>query len=112
MCGIAGLIRLNGSSAGPADEAIVRDMCELFAYRGPDDAGIVARGAAVIGSRRLAILDLSRAGHMPMDEPTGRWWITYNGEVYNFHEVRAELERLSVAFRSHTDTEVLLQAWI
>ncbi|MFO1068937.1 MAG: asparagine synthase (glutamine-hydrolyzing) [Geminicoccaceae bacterium] len=112
MCGIAGLIRLDGALAGPADEAVVRAMTDLTAYRGPDDSGVRAIGNVVLGSRRLAIQDLSPAGHMPMADPSGRWWIAYNGETYNFHEVRAELEQLGVAFRSHGDTEVLLHAWI
>jgi asparagine synthase (glutamine-hydrolysing) len=112
MCGIAGLMRLDGSLAGPPDEAVVRDMCGLMAYRGPDDSGIARVGPAVLGSRRLAIQDLSPAGHMPMADATGRMWITYNGEAYDFHELRAELERQGVAFRSHSDTEVILHAWI
>ncbi len=112
MCGLAGLIRLDGVPAGPEDERLVRSMCDLFAYRGPDDSGAQAIGSACLGSRRLSIIDLSPAGHMPMSDPTGRWWIAYNGEAYNFAEVREELTRLGVEFRSHTDTEVLLQAWI
>jgi asparagine synthase (glutamine-hydrolysing) len=83
-----------------------------MAYRGPDDAGVKAVGSACLGSRRLAIIDLSPAGHMPMSDATGRWWIAYNGEAYNFADVRQELEREGIAFRSHSDTEVLLQAWI
>ena len=112
MCGLAGLVRIDGSPAGEADERLVRAMCDLLAYRGPDDAGIHSVGNACLGSRRLAIIDLSAAGHMPMSDPSGRWWIAYNGEAYNFADVRRELEQLGVQFRSHTDTEVLLQAWI
>jgi asparagine synthase (glutamine-hydrolysing) len=112
MCGLAGLIHLDDTRAGPEDEAAVQSMCDLMAYRGPDDSGVQAIGRACLGSRRLAIIDLSPAGHMPMGEPTGRWWIAYNGEVYNFPAIRAELERSGVRFLSHSDTEVLLQAWI
>lgn len=112
MCGLAGLIRVDGAPAGPEDERVVRAMCDLFAYRGPDDWGVQAIGNACLGSRRLAIIDLSPAGHMPMSDPSGRWWIAYNGEAYNFAVVREELGKLGVQFRSHTDTEVLLQAWI
>lgn len=111
MCGIAGLLRLDGSHAGPPDEAVVRDMCDLIAHRGPDDSGTARIGPAVLGSRRLAIQDLSPAGHMPMADASGRFWITYNGEVYDFRELRAELEQQGVAFRSHSDTEVILEAW-
>lgn len=112
MCGLAGLIRVDGAPAGPEDERVVRAMCDRMAYRGPDDSGVQAIGNACLGSRRLAIIDLSAAGHMPMSDPTGRWWIAYNGEAYNFAVVREELGKLGVQFRSHTDTEVLLQAWI
>jgi asparagine synthetase B (glutamine-hydrolysing) len=112
MCGLAGLIRLDGSRAEQADEAVVRAMCELTSYRGPDDQGISAIGPLCLGSRRLAIIDVSPAGHMPMADPTGRWWIAYNGETYNFRETRDELERRGVDFRSHSDTVVVLHAWM
>jgi asparagine synthase (glutamine-hydrolysing) len=112
MCGIAGLITTNAAPAGPAEQAMVRRMCDTFAYRGPDDQGVEAIGPACLGSRRLAIIDLTPAGHMPMADPTGRWWITYNGEAYNFAEVRADLERLGHTFHSHSDTEVVLHAYI
>jgi asparagine synthase (glutamine-hydrolysing) len=112
MCGLAGLIHVDGSRATHDDEVAVRSMCDLLSRRGPDDQGVMAVGPACLGSRRLAIIDLSPAGHMPMSDPTGRWWIAYNGEIYNFHEIRAELEKHGAGFRSHSDTEVLLQAWI
>ena len=112
MCGLAGLIHLGGTPAGPDDERVVESMCDLMAYRGPDDRGVRSVGSACLGSRRLAIIDLSPAGHMPMSDPTERWWIAYNGEVFNFAAVRTELERIGVQFRSHSDTEVVLQAWI
>ena len=112
MCGLAGLIHLDGTPAGPDDERVVESMCDLMAYRGPDDRGVRSVGSACLGSRRLAIIDLSPAGHMPMSDPTERWWIAYNGEVFNFAVIREELERIGVQFRSHSDTEVVLQAWI
>jgi asparagine synthase (glutamine-hydrolysing) len=87
-------------------------MCELTAHRGPDDSGVMRRGRCALGSRRLSIIDLSPAGHMPMSDQSGRWWITYNGEVYNFEGVRDELLRLGHAFRSRTDTEVILHAYM
>ncbi len=112
MCGLAGLIRV--SDGGPAIDAaaIVRRMCDLQAYRGPDDSGVADLGRVCLGSRRLSIIDLSAAGHMPMCDPSGRWWIAYNGEAYNFATVREELLALGHVFRSHTDTEVLLHAWM
>ena len=112
MCGLAGLIHLDGAASSADDERAVQAMCDLIAYRGPDDAGVKSVGSACLGSRRLAIIDLSPAGHMPMSDETGRWWIAYNGEAYNYREVRAELERMGTAFRSQSDTEVMLKAWI
>src|SRR5688572_2050308 len=112
MCGLAGLIHLDDAPAGPDDESAVRSMCDLLAYRGPDHSGIMSVGSACLGSRRLAILDLSPAGNMPMTEASGRWWIAYNGEIFNFAEIRRELVEAGVSFRSHSDTEVVLQSWI
>jgi asparagine synthase (glutamine-hydrolysing) len=112
MCGLAGLIRVSDAAREFDAEATVRRMCDVQAYRGPDDSGVVDLGRVCLGSRRLSIIDLSPAGHMPMSDATGRWWIAYNGEVYNFAEVREELVRLGHQFRSHTDTEVILHAWI
>lgn len=112
MCGVAGLIHLGPGSGPPEPEALVRRMCDLQGYRGPDDSGVVQLGPACLGARRLSIIDLSAAGHMPMSDPTGRWWITYNGEVYNFGAIREELLKLGHRFRSHTDTEVVLHAFI
>lgn len=112
MCGLAGLIRLGQGAASEQDAAMVRRMCELQHHRGPDDGGVVALGPVILGSRRLSIIDLSAAGHMPMSDATGRWWIAYNGEVYNFAAIRTELESLGHAFRSHTDTEVVLHAFM
>ena len=116
MCGISGLVNCGDR------EALVR-MTNVQAHRGPDDSGLWERrfpdGSYLgLGSRRLAILDLSADGHMPMS--TGKTsnedrtvWITYNGEIYNFAELRRELEGKSNAhrFRSHTDTEVVLRLY-
>jgi len=111
MCGLAGLIRVSDAARDIDAEAVVRRMCDVQAYRGPDDSGVVDLGRVCLGSRRLSIIDLSPAGHMPMSDAAGRWWIAYNGEVYNFAEVRHELRALGHEFRSHTDTEVVLHAW-
>lgn len=112
MCGIAGLITTDSQ---PIDREILAAMTERLHHRGPDDGGIwsgAAGGVQVaLGNRRLSILDLSPRGHMPMPSPDGRWRITYNGEVYNFKEIRGELESLGYAFRSETDTEVILHAY-
>ena len=112
MCGLAGLVMTGSQQAGSEQEALVRRMCDIQAHRGPDDSGTVVLGQAVLGSRRLAIIDLSPAGHMPMSDATGRWSIAYNGEVFNFAEIRTGLEGLGHVFRSRTDTEVILHAFM
>lgn len=112
MCGIAGLVCFDRKCSGAEHEHLVRQMCDVQAHRGPDDSGIVAFERVCLGSRRLSIIDLSPAGRMPMSDPTGRWWITYNGEVYNFRELRDDLERRGHRFSSNTDTEVVLHAFI
>ncbi len=109
MCGIAG--RLNYLSGAPVDGAIVRRMCDLIGHRGPDGEGSLIRGPLGLGHRRLAIIDLSPAGRQPMATPDERLWIVFNGEIYNFQELRKDLEARGYHFRSRTDTEVLLAAY-
>src|SRR5262245_59729694 len=109
MCGIAG--RFNFLSGAPVDGGVIRRMCDLIAHRGPDADGLHVDGAIGLGHRRLAIIDLSPAGRQPMVDETGTVWITYNGEVYNFQELRAELEARGHKFRSRSDTEVILAAY-
>ncbi len=108
MCGIAGVF-----SQGKADAASVQTMCSSLAHRGPDDSGIVelADGRLILGHRRLSILDLSPLGHQPMSTADRSLWTVFNGEIYNFREIRAELEALGHRFRSDSDTEVLLAAY-
>jgi len=84
----------------------------MLMHRGPDDAGHYLSPGIALGSRRLAILDLSKRGHMPMSTADGRYWITYNGEVYNYRELRSALETRGYTFRSHTDTEVVLYLYV
>ena len=86
-------------------------MRDALYHRGPDDAGEYRAPGIALGTRRLAILDLSERGHMPMQTPDGRYCISYNGEVYNCRELGAELTAKGVAFRSETDTEVVLQLY-
>ena len=110
MCGIAGIFNFESTQSG--DES-VRAMCGAIAHRGPDGEGFYHRenGPVWLGHRRLAILDLSEAGRQPMSDPSGRYHITYNGEIYNFLELRADLEKYGERFRTETDTEVILAAW-
>ena len=85
-------------------------MCDLQVHRGPDDHGVLEIGNVCLGSNRLSIIDLSAAGHMPMTDNQGAW-IVYNGEIYNFRQVRDELSRRGHQFQSRTDTEVVLRAF-
>ncbi len=106
MCGLAG-VALHELTRTP-DAASVRRMCAAIAHRGPDDAGTFVAPGVGLGSRRLAIVDLSPRGHMPMQTADGRYTIVYNGEVYNAGELRETLRGRGYTFRSTTDTEVLL----
>lgn len=108
MCGIAGV--LNSRAADPAP--LVSEMIETMRYRGPDDSGTWVEAAAGLGlgHARLSILDLSPEGHQPMVSDSGRYVLTFNGEVYNFAEVRGELEARGARFSGHSDTEVMLAA--
>jgi asparagine synthase (glutamine-hydrolysing) len=109
MCGIAGLY---APGARP-DARAIDLMLTSMAHRGPDDRGVqvLEDGHLVFGHLRLAILDLSPLGHQPMAAPDGRTWIVYNGEIYNFKEIRAQLQSLGDTFRSDSDTEVILAAY-
>jgi len=111
MCGIAGVLNLTNSRGQLERDAIA--MADSLAYRGPDDHGMWADTDAGIAltHRRLSIVDLSPAGHQPMVSADGRFVITYNGEIYNFQELRPELEARGVKFRGHSDTEVMLEAF-
>ena len=108
MCGICGIFNLNGEPVSPVD---LRKMTDAIAHRGPDGEGFYTDSFIGLGHRRLAIIDLSPAGHQPMLTQDGQFAIIYNGEVYNFQELRAELESLGYQFRSRTDTEVVLNAY-
>src|SRR5271165_1910215 len=107
MCGIAGIVD-PGAPAAAREEAVAR-MCAAMVHRGPDDSGIASSGPATLGMRRLAIFDPAN-GHQPMATPDGRRTIVFNGAIYNFRSLRAELESAGWAFRTMCDTEVLLAA--
>jgi len=108
MCGIAGIFNLNGEPVSPV---FLRKMTDAIVHRGPDGEGFYIDSFIGLGHRRLAIIDLSPAGHQPMATVSGQHVISYNGEVYNFQELRAELEALGHQFRSRSDTEVVLHAY-
>ncbi|MBS1938723.1 MAG: asparagine synthetase B, partial [Bacteroidetes bacterium] len=107
MCGIVGTFR-TGTGLPVAGDRIGNAL-RCIAHRGPDDEGRYANGRAVLGHRRLSILDTSAAGHQPFTDQGGRYTIAFNGEVFNFRALRTELEKAGHTFRSHTDTEVVLR---
>ncbi|WP_396627720.1 asparagine synthase (glutamine-hydrolyzing) [Luteitalea sp.] len=109
MCGICGLY--NFETGAPADRGTVERMTRTIVHRGPDDEGIHVDGSLALGFRRLAIIDLSPAGHQPMSDPHGTVWVTFNGEIYNFMDVRRELEAHGHVFRSQCDTEVIVHGY-
>jgi len=108
MCGIAGIFNLDGRPASPV---ILRKMTDAIAHRGPDGEGFYTDSFVGLGHRRLSIIDLSAAGHQPMVSTSQQVVLSYNGEVYNFQELRIELESLGYQFHSKTDSEVVLNAW-
>jgi asparagine synthase (glutamine-hydrolysing) len=108
MCGIAGIVQTDGA---PIDEDLLLRMRELLAHRGPDDFGLVIDGAVGLAHRRLSIIDLSTEGRMPMESADGDLAIVFNGEIYNYLELRDELRGRGHAFRTDTDTEVILEAY-
>jgi asparagine synthase (glutamine-hydrolysing) len=105
MCGIAGIVSQS------ADLELIGPMTEAMSHRGPDGSGIWSDGLCSLGHRRLAIIDLSVKGKQPLCNENETVWIVFNGEIYNFQELRAELERSGHKFNSHTDTEVIVHAY-
>jgi asparagine synthase (glutamine-hydrolysing) len=108
MCGLCGEARFDGR---PAGTAATEAMTEALAPRGPDDSGILARGRVTLGHRRLSIIDLSARGEQPMTDPDLGLSIAFNGCIYNYRELRGELEGLGYRFFSHADTEIILKAY-
>jgi asparagine synthase (glutamine-hydrolysing) len=108
MCGIAGVLHFDGS---PVHAEAVRRMMDVLSHRGPDGEGMYTSGPVALGHRRLAIIDLSPAGKQPMPNEDETIWVTFNGEIYNFPDVRRELEELGHRFQSAADTEVIVHAY-
>jgi len=109
LCGIAGIIWKDIEK--PHDQALIGRMVDIMAYRGPDDRGIHLDGPVALGHRRLSIIDLSEAGHQPMKSHDGKLVIVFNGEIYNYSELREELLKSGCSFNSQSDTEVILEAY-
>jgi asparagine synthase (glutamine-hydrolysing) len=112
MCGIAGLIDARRALGQAALTGVARDMIAPLRHRGPDDEGIWASAAhgVALAHRRLSIIDVSASGHQPMASVDGRWVIAFNGEIYNYREIRADLERHGSRLEGESDTEVLIEA--
>ncbi|MCA8992782.1 MAG: asparagine synthase (glutamine-hydrolyzing) [Planctomycetaceae bacterium] len=107
MCGIAGILNFDRS---PVDVVCLQHMTDAIQHRGPDGEGHHIDGAVGLGHRRLSIIDLE-AGKQPLSNEDGTIWITFNGEIYNFQDLRARLEGLGHAFRTHSDTEAIIHAY-
>ncbi len=108
MCGICGILYFDGKRK--PDEASLKRMNHTLFHRGPDDEGLVIRGQAGLAMRRLSIIDLC-TGHQPLSNEDGTVWIVFNGEIYNYREVRSELKSLGHRFRTESDTEVILHGY-
>src|SRR3990170_3091949 len=113
MCGIAGLLDLKRRSGDNELRVLAANMAGALHHRGPDDRGVWvdAEAGVALGHTRLSIIDLSPAGAQPMVSASGRFVLSYNGEIYNAAELRADLERAGHTFRGHSDTEVLVEGF-
>lgn len=109
MCGIVG--KYNFTTQEPVSPGLIERMCDKIAYRGPDDSGVYTDGCMGLGHRRLSIIDLSPLGHQPMGSEDEEIWITFNGEIYNFQDIRKNLIGKGYKFRSQTDTEVIINLY-
>ena len=109
MCGICGVLCLDGENT--VDESVLRQMSTAQRHRGPDDEGYLCASGVGFGFRRLAILDLTPAGHQPMSNEDGTVWLVFNGEIYNFQELVPTLEQIGHQFRSRSDSEVIIHGY-
>ena len=109
MCGIAGYFKLNDTTDLP-DEQLIGRMIRILRHRGPDEFGAYLDNRCVLGQARLSIIDLS-TGSQPLCNEDGSIWISYNGEIYNYIELRDELEQAGHRFRTRSDTEVIVHAY-
>ena len=107
MCGVAGVVDFKGKSNSTS---AVESMLRAISYRGPDESGIYLSQFAAIGNVRLSIIDIE-GGQQPLSDPSGRYWIVFNGEIFNYKELRQDLEKRGNSFRTHSDTEVLIQLY-
>ena len=106
MCGIAGIINISS----PPQKPLMEKMCGIMKHRGPDGEGYYAEGAVALGHRRLSIIDLE-GGKQPLSNEDGTVWITYNGEIYNFPDIRKELIEKGHRFKTKSDTDTIVHAY-
>ena len=107
MCGIVGIVRNDGK---PVDEQLLSRMCEAIRHRGPDEDGFYVNGSVGLAMRRLAIIDL-KSGQQPIHNQDRSSWIVFNGEIYNYLELREKLEKLGHTFYTNSDTEAIVHAY-
>src|SRR5271165_5923848 len=110
MCGIAGIVHSQGETSAE-DRELVERMLVLEQHRGPDGEGFYAHGPATLGHRRLSIIDLRDIARQPMSNETGSLWVTFNGEIYNYRDLRDELTAFGHCFQTTSDTEVLIHGY-
>src|SRR5688572_16020503 len=112
MCGIAGFADITASVPRPldADRSRVKAMCDVMRHRGPDDEGFHVEPGVALGMRRLSIIDLS-TGHQPIHNEDGTAWVVFNGEIYNYRELRTALERAGHRFYTSSDTETIVHGY-
>src|ERR1700757_4394307 len=108
MCGICG--KMNFDVSEPVSPLLIKSMADTILHRGPDDEGYFVSGSVGLGFRRLSIIDLA-GGHQPMSDTEETVWVILNGEIYNFKELRAELEQRGHRFRTRSDTEVIIHGY-
>jgi asparagine synthase (glutamine-hydrolysing) len=107
VCGIVGIVY---KDKRPVDETLLRKMCEAIKHRGPDEDGFYINGSVGLAMRRLSIIDLA-GGQQPIANENRTAWIVFNGEIYNYQELRAQLEKLGHTFHTNSDTEVIVHAY-
>src|SRR5271168_317634 len=108
MCGICGTLIFD--RAGTVVPSLLKQMADTISHRGPDDEGYYVSGPVGLGFRRLSVIDLN-TGHQPLSNEDGTVWIVFNGEIYNYKELRQELQKRGHSFRTHTDTEVIVHLY-
>lgn len=112
MCGIIGHIRLNNNDENQISDSYINIALQEILHRGPDNQSYIHTKSGFLGHARLSIIDTNESANQPMSDPTGRWTIIFNGEIYNYQLLKEELIREGVSFNTHSDTEVLLQLLI